>query len=266
MTARVPFDDRRALQATILDLRETKAREFLHDIGSGLADEPDARTLYRNLRVAVPVNGHDAPKNVGLLFFSQDPEQWFPGCRIEIVRFADDASGNIVDEQIISKMPIHEQLRACLSYLENLTVWQTRKNPEKMEADRWISYPLPALREALVNAVYHRSYDSEPEPIKVRVYPDRMEIISYPGPVPGIEMEHFSGSLPLPPVPSRNRRIGEFLKELKLAEGKGTGLPKVRRAMQQNGSPPPIFDFDAQRSYFRVILPAHPEYKAMRGL
>jgi ATP-dependent DNA helicase RecG len=80
----------------------------------------------------------------------------------------------------------------------------------------------------------------------------------YPGPAPGIQQQHLNGDQPLPPVPARNRRIGEFLKELKLAEGRGTGIPKVRRAMQQNGSPPPQFDFDEVRSYFRVVLPIHP--------
>lgn len=116
------------------------------------------------------------------------------------------------------------------------------------------------------HAVYHRSYEGPPEPIKVYLYPDRMEIISHPGPVPGIEARHLDGSTPLPPVPARNRRIGELLKELKLAEGRGTGIPKVRRVMQQNGSPPPVFDFDGLRTYFRVTLPAHPEYRAMLAL
>lgn len=30
--------------------------------------------------------------------------------------------------------------------------------------------------------------------------------------------------------------------------------------MAQNGSPPPLFDFDDGRTYFRVTLPAHPGY------
>ena len=131
MTARVPFDDRRALQASVLDLRETKVREFLHDIGSGLAEESDTRTLYRSLRVAVPVNDHDAPKNAGLLFFSQDPEHWFPGARIEVVQFADDASGNVLDEKVFSKMPIHEQLRECLSYLEEFDGEDHSEDPDQ---------------------------------------------------------------------------------------------------------------------------------------
>ncbi|VVB88976.1 IstB-like ATP binding protein [uncultured archaeon] len=65
------------------------------------------------------------------------------------------------------------------------------------------------MEEALVNAVYHRSYEIR-EPIKVHLYPDRMEIISYPGPVAGIEMHHLQTGGTVPPVQSRNRRIGEF--------------------------------------------------------
>jgi ATP-dependent DNA helicase RecG len=117
-----------------------------------------------------------------------------------------------------------------------------------------------------VNAVYHRSYESEPEPIKVYLHPDRIEIISYPGPFPGILKEDLERGNPLPPLPARNRRIGEFLKELKLAEGRGTGVPKIYKSMEENGSPKPRFDFDESRTYFRVTLPAHPEYVSVSAL
>ena len=53
----------------------------------------------------------------------------------------------------------------------------------------------------------------------------------------------------------RNRRIGEFLKELDLAEGRSTGIPKILRAMRENGSPPPIFESDDDRTWFLVRLP-----------
>ena len=266
LTARVPFDDRRALNATLNDLRETKVREFLNDVRSELSVQQDVRAMYRQLRASDPVNGHDAPRNVALLFFSQDPEQWFAGARIEVVHFAADASGDVLEEKVFAARPIHEQLRECLAYLTGLTSLQTQKLPGQGLAMQSVSFPLPALREALVNAVYHRSYESTPEPTKVYLYPDRMEIISYPGPVPGIEVAHLDGTKPLPPVPARNRRIGEWLKELRLAEGRGTGLPKVFRAMRDNGSAPPQFDFDVARSYFRVTLPAHPDSQALAAV
>jgi ATP-dependent DNA helicase RecG len=57
----------------------------------------------------------------------------------------------------------------------------------------------------------------------------------------------------------RNRRIGEFLKELDLTEGRATGIPKILRAMKENGSPPPEFEFDEDHSYFLVRLPVQPD-------
>lgn len=60
----------------------------------------------------------------------------------------------------------------------------------------------------------------------------------------------------------RNRRIGEFLKELDLTEGRSTGIPKVLRVMAENGSPAPEFDTDEDRTYFLIRLPVHVHAKA----
>ena len=54
-------------------------------------------------------------------------------------------------------------------------------------------------------------------------------------------------------------RIGEFLKDLDLTEGCSTGIPKILRAMKNNGSPKPIFDTDEDRSYLLITLPVHQE-------
>jgi ATP-dependent DNA helicase RecG len=264
LTARVPFDDRRAPGVGLEELRESRVREFLADIESDLLRESSTPTVLRRMRVTARTNGHEVPKNVGLMFFSDDPEQWFPGARIEVVQLADDSSGNVIEERVF-RGPIHEQLRSALRYLGTLSTRHLEKVRNQPETRGWVSYPEDALEEALVNAVYHRGYDGPPEPTKVYLYPDRLEVISYPGPVPGLELEHFATNR-IPPTPARNRRIGELLKELRLAEGRGTGIPKVFRAMKQNGSPAPRFDFDPGRSYFRVTLPAHPEYFAISAL
>ena len=55
----------------------------------------------------------------------------------------------------------------------------------------------------------------------------------------------------------RNRRIGEFPKELDLAEARSTGVPKIFRAMRQNGSPEPIFESNDDRTWFLVRLLVH---------
>lgn len=261
-TARVPFDDRRAFEAHNDDLSISLVREFLADVKSELIHEPHEENIYAGMQIIARSNGHTIPKNVGLLFFAHDPERWFSGARIEVVTFKDDTGGRVQQEQVF-KGPLHHQLRQCLSFLESMTTRHLEKQNDVPETRGWVSFPLAALREAIVNAVYHRSYDGVAEPTKVYLYPDRLEVISYPGPVLGIFMEHLSGERAVPPVPARNRRIGELLKELKLAEGRGTGLPRIRRSMEENGSPSPEFSFDEGRQYFRVILPAHPEHKVL---
>jgi ATP-dependent DNA helicase RecG len=120
------------------------------------------------------------------------------------------------------------------------------------EAIRFYNYPFQAVEEALANAVYHKNYE-EREPIEVNVRHDRIEILSHGGAMPPITQDDFKKEV----IVSRkylNRRIGDFLKELHLTEGKGTGIPKIRRAMRNNGSDEPIFEMDDARSYFLTIL------------
>ena len=265
-TARVPWDDRRAANARISDIREAKVREYLRDVQSGLLDEPNEAELYRRLRITMKVNDHETPRNVGLLFFSRDAERWFRGAKIEVVHFNADRAGDVQEERTF-RGGLTDQLRDCLNYLENLSTFHLQKQQDRSQVRGWVSYPLPALREILVNAVYHRGYDvDQPEPTKVYLFPSRVEIVSYPGPVPGIEPRHLLPDARVGGVPARNRRIGEFLKELKLAEGRLSGLPKIYRAMEANGSPPPTFEFDEQRTFFQATLPAHPEYAALSAL
>ncbi|MBA7540509.1 hypothetical protein ES705_32808 [subsurface metagenome] len=56
----------------------------------------------------------------------------------------------------------------------------------------------------------------------------------------------------------RNRKLGGFLKELKLTEGRGTGIPIIYERLEINGSPPPVFETDDDRSYFLSIIKIHP--------
>lgn len=260
LAAKIPFDDRRSLEAGLRDLSPTLVRRFLGDVGSKLADESiEDPALYRKLRIVVPVNAHEVPRNVGLLFFNEDPDRFFPGARIEVVRFPDDAGGDLLEEHIF-RGPLPEQIRACLGYLDGMSGTFVRKRHDRPEADRTPAFPMEAVREALINAVYHRGYDGPPEPVTVYLYLDRLRISSYPGPLPGIDPEHFQEGAEFPSVPARNRRIGDFLKELRLCETRGTGIPKIRREMRRNGSPPPDFRFDEGRTYFEVTLPMHREH------
>ncbi len=181
------------------------------------------------------------------------------------MQFGDDAGGDLIEEKVF-RGPLPQQVRQVLDYLDNLSTLVIRKVPGQAEAVHFVAFPYEAMEEAISNAVLHRSYESPPEPIKVYLYPNRLQITSYPGPVPGLEHKDLLPDARPPQAPMRNRRIGEFLKELRLAEMRGTGVPTIRRKMRENGSPDPEFDFDDARVYFRVVLPAHPEYVVLHAL
>ncbi|MBI3683453.1 MAG: putative DNA binding domain-containing protein [Acidobacteria bacterium] len=269
LTNRTPFDSRRNPTARIEDISSTLVRRFLADVRSDLilsGVSIDDRELCRSLDLVVRVNDHEVPRNAALLFFSETPEKFFRGACFEVAHFGDGAGGNLIEERVF-RGPLPAQVRGVLNYLDSLMGQIIRKLPEAAEAEKVVAYPYEAMEEAVVNAAYHRSYQEDcPESSKIYLYPDRMEIISYPGPVGGLLPEHFSASAPMPKVPARNQRIGELLKDLRLAERRFTGVPRIRRRMKENGSPDPVFDFDEGRTYFRVTLPAHPQYRLLHAI
>ena len=55
----------------------------------------------------------------------------------------------------------------------------------------------------------------------------------------------------------RNRRLGDFLKELDLTEGRSTGVPTIQTKLAENGSPRAIFETTDDRLTFLVTIPVH---------
>lgn len=260
LTATVPFDDRQCQTADVEDLRVSMIRSFLKEVGSNLFDESARMPLVELGRQLNIVDGADEfvrPRNVGLLFFNEDPTQFIPGSYIDVVIFPTGPGGDELIEKTF-RGPIHEQIREALRYIENSVVREkVIKHPGKAEATRFFSYPMTTIEEALVNAMYHRGYDQR-EPVEVRITPEGIDIVSYPGPDPSIRIESLNGGKVMARR-YRNRRIGEIFKELELTEGRCTGIPKMRAAMARNGSPEPRFSTDEGRTHFAVELPVHPE-------
>ena len=191
-----------------------------------------------------------------MLFFISKPATWFPGTQIDVVQFPHGSGGGDIVERPFTG-PLDVMLRDALAHLKNnVLVEYVRKRADQVEAERYWKLPYAALEEALVNAVYHRSYE-EREPIEVRVLPDEILIQSFPGPDRSIPMDELRAGRPVARR-YRNRRIGEFLKELELSEGRNTGIPTILRAMRENGSPPPQFETDENRTYLFVRLPLRP--------
>ena len=258
-SASVPWDARAALNATVDDLSETMVREHLRACGSALLEESDARTIYRKMDIVRRVNAHEVPRNVALLFFSRDPARWFPGAKIEVAILRAGSGGDIIEEKEFEG-GLAEQVSGCLAYLRREVVGlEIKKASDGLQASHRTNYPEEALREVLVNALFHRGYDrNSPHTTLVRVTSDRIDVRSTPGPVQGIDRDQFRRGTTPRLVPPRNPRIGELFKERGLAEKRLTGLGKIYQAMERNGSPTPEFYFDEQRTFFQATLFAHP--------
>ena len=261
---RIPFDDRVNHQAEMSDLNITLIQNYLKEVKSSLYEKSktgDFVEVCRDMNIISNLPEYTKPKNVGLMFFSMEPDKFFPYTQIDVVQFPDGLGGNSIIEQTF-KGPIQQQLRNALQYISNTIITEkVVKHPDRAEADRFFNYPYAAIEEALSNAVYHRAYD-EREPIEVRVENDRIEILSFPGPDRSVTMEGLK-SYRVSNRRYRNRRIGDFLKELHLTEGRNTGFKKILDALEANGSPKPEFETDEARSYFITRLFVHKGFNSV---
>lgn len=88
----------------------------------------------------------------------------------------------------------------------------------------------------------------------MRIRPEELVISSFPGPDRSIRLEDFQAGR-IVSRRYRNRRIGEFLKELEMTEGRSTGIPKILKEMVASGSPAPLFETDDDRLSFVIRLP-----------
>jgi ATP-dependent DNA helicase RecG len=261
MAKRIPFDDRVNHHAKMEDLSFGIIRSFLEEIKSSLAKEVAHMPLAdvaQQMRIAGGPLESLLPINVGLLFFSEKPERHFPGAKADVVIHHDN-SGTVFTEKIFTG-PLHQQLRNVLSFIQtNIIKERVIKISGRIEVNRTYNFPLPAVEEVVANAFYHRSYEQD-NPIEINCFPDRIEVLSFPGPLPPVTKSILKKEKRIVARKYRNRRVGDFLKELRLTEGRATGFPTIYNSMQENGSPKPIFDTDDDYTYFLAVLPVNSEF------
>ena len=264
LSNKVPFDDRINHNAELSNLNVNLIRQYLNAVGSAMVKDLDSRPLTaicEDMGICNNMPEYRKPKNVGLMFFADEPDKFFPYAQIDVVAFPEGLGGNVIDEQSF-KGPLDQQLRDALRYIRNTFIRRKIvKHPDRAEADHIFNYPYAAIEEALANAVYHRGYDVR-EPIEVRIEAEKIEIVSYPGPVRSVtkeQLKHYQVSNRR----YRNRRIGEFLKELHLTEGRSTGFKKILDAIHANGSPLPEFETDDERTYFITRIFVHEAFRAV---
>jgi ATP-dependent DNA helicase RecG len=240
---------------------ETMIGATREDFSRKMMDEYLAKRAERTKR---PYNGkiddllreigaidHDnKPTVAGILMFTDYPQQWLPQSSVVFAKFVGKTPRG---ESGLAGYTRREELTGPLPRLIEASwniVWSEMAVSavvKGLEREETYEYPQFAVREAIVNAICHRDYRLKGRRIEIRMYSDRLEVIS-PGGLPGfitienIKDEHFS----------RNPRIVNGLFQWGYIEELGLGIDRMMEVMQQAGHKPP--SFDARPYSFAVTL------------
>lgn len=175
----------------------------------------------------------------GLLLFGRNPQAFAPQSGVVFVHFhsneprgEDGAAGYGRREELTGPLPRIVERAWNLVYAE----MHRGATIPGLERQEQVEYPRFAVREAIINAVCHRDYRIKGRRIEIRMYSDRLEVIS-PGGLPGFVTvdnlvdEHFS----------RNPRLVNGLYYWGYIEELGLGIDRMIEEMVQQGHPPPQF-------------------------
>lgn len=265
---RTPFDERGNEAIKLEDISGILVYEHLKAVKSKLADNFIGRPLIDILDEMDLLTGpmeNRLVKNVAAMMFSEHPEKFFPVTQIDIVIFPE---GSIENPDLMIEVPkitgpVPKMIKESLSYLRtNVIKKQITKPTDDEKSDKIYNYPYQAFEESVVNALYHRDYQ-EREPIEITIEPTHIDILSYAGPDRSISSEAIKAATKLKARRYRNRRLGDFLKELDLTEGRATGIPTIQKALKDNGSERASIETDDDRTYFLMTIPCHSSFGDM---
>ncbi len=166
-------------------------------------------------------------------------------CRgIDIVRFGENI--NIIkDRKTLDNMSILDMYDKTVDMYRIYYQYEQIIKSERVNVS---TIPEEAFREAIANALVHRTWDID-APITVSMFPDHIDVVS-PGGLPngvGVE-DYLRGGLSL----LRNRIIGGVFFRLRLIEKFGTGIRRIKEAYRGGGAQPV---FGAGEASIRVVLP-----------
>jgi len=194
--------------------------------------------------------GDGTPTVSGLLLFGKRPQEFLTQSGMVFVRFVgseprgrDGLAG--YGRRAELEGPLARLLEAAWNIVwEEMRVGAVVVGLQRQEQPE---YPSFAVREALVNAIAHRDYRLSGRRVEIRMYQDRLEVIS-PGGLPGyitvdnLVEEHFS----------RNPRVVAGLFQWGYIEELGLGIDRMIEEMLQYGHPAP--EFKATPYSFSVTL------------
>lgn len=208
----------------------------------------------------------DAVTLSSVLNFSPYPQAYFPQlCIIAIVvpgkeiGETGDLGERFLDNQRIEGN-ISEMLESAIQFVSRNMRTKTIINPITGKREDRTDYPITAIREAILNALVHRDYSihTESMPIQLIMFEDRIEIRN-PGGIYGrIRIDQLGKVQP----DTRNPVIASVLEVLKITENRYSGIPTIRKAMQEYDLPQPEF-LDERGSFVIKMYKFAEENKAV---
>lgn len=245
--ADLTFDLRPVPEATLADLDLS----LIQSSYLPAAVDPDVlaengRPLQQQLRSLRLVDAKSNPTVLGILIGALDPSPFLPGAYVQFVRLRGrDLDAPIGDEEELRGNLITVML--ALQPLLQANVTQAVVAVDDLTERPIADYPLPALREALANALMHRSYEGSNAPVRVLWFDDRIEISNPGGPFGTVTDENFGDHNDY-----RNPNLAAAMKTLGYVNRFGRGVERMRLQMDRNGNPPPEFAITA--STWTVVL------------
>lgn len=234
-----PFDARTAPKESIdgfdLDLIKQvymdRVRDDLDTLG--LSDEDFAKSLR-----IVDSNGH--PTYLGLMIGHPNVHHYIPGFYIQFVRYEGDEITDAIKNQSEIAGSITDIMGGIDTIIKN-NISSVLQIGDASTDVRIPDYPIKAIRQAIANAVMHRSYDMSNSPIRLNWFNNRMEI-SNPGPLFGqVTPENF-GAPGL--TDYRNPHLAHVMKEMGYVQRFGAGIKIMHDELERNGNPRPEFSVD----------------------
>ena len=178
-------------------------------------------------------NGVTTLTVAGALLLLNDPTTRLGKACVEILRFPDE--GVNYDRRVEFSGPVHQQVADATEFLmgelgTDLIVSGARRY-------ELAKIPEVVLREALANAVAHRSYEELGRAVRVELRPDRVSIVS-PGGLPEPVTEENIRETQA----ARNIRVIGALRRFRLAEDAGRGVDVMQDSMAEALLDPPVFE------------------------
>ncbi len=247
-----------------LDRLESYFRHVLRRSTPKRSDLEGWKRLLFNSDILVGERKAGCASVAGLLLFGDRPNRRLPQAGVTAWAFSGlDKALDTLDEERV-RGPIVPLVATKRKVLEGGVIDRTldfvRRN---MGSAAWLdggrrvrkpTYPIPAVREAVVNALVHRDYTREGTDIEVSLYADRLEVIS-PGRLPnGVTVDKMREGVVRV---ARNELLKEILRDYRYVEHQGLGVrDRIIDAMHRhNGTQP---DLIAEDHRFTVRLHKAP--------